>query len=104
LFQEWALTHDPEILLKTDISRLWSGYPNPRDSLGKGPRFETIVSDLNDAGFPTLWAARISLAGLSRRTGLSKSSVAAAVRQALRIGVLKRAHEHSPRGKPMPSL
>jgi|ERR1700752_517592 len=101
---EWRLKHDPQVLLLKDIRKVLAGYGQPPASPHEDPRFEVMAVDSPDAWFPTLWAARLSLTQISRATALSKSSTAAAAREALKLGVLKKAVERSPRLDYMPSL
>jgi hypothetical protein len=94
---EWRLQHDPVALLQKDISRAWQGCPNPPASPQEDPRFEVIPSDSPDGLFASIWLARISLTELCRGTGLPRSSTAAALREALSLGVMKKVTQRTPR-------
>jgi hypothetical protein len=101
---EWRLQHDPVALLQKDISRAWQECPNPSASPQEDPRFEVIPSDSPDALFPCIWLARISLTELCRGTGLPRSSTAAAVCEAVSLGVMKKVAQRTPRLDWMRSL
>jgi hypothetical protein len=88
--REWNWHNDPKTILHNDISKIWPDFPHQPIQVYEDPTVEFIAGDSPDSPYPTIPSVPISLTEFCSASGLSRSSTASAIRQAVSVGVLKK--------------